>query len=219
MSKIKEAMGTALALNEAETKYLLAAAQQELSFERLLRFKKGVYEVGGETVPIGSEFLAHTTAWTKCWIKFRDKTVVDRKTYCVARNEKPPQREELDDNDETKWPRDPSGKPTDPWVYQFLLPLENLKTSEVVIFTTSSIGGRIAVGDLTEAYANRAQGGRTGQPIVTLEVAIMPTKNFGPVQRPKFQISGWDDAANTESAPKVHTPEEVDEDMDDRIPF
>ena len=53
MSKIKETMGTALALNEAETKYLLAAAQQESSFERLLKFKKGVYEASGETVPIG----------------------------------------------------------------------------------------------------------------------------------------------------------------------
>jgi hypothetical protein len=84
--------------------------------------------------------------WIKCWIKFVDRKVADRKMYRVALGEKPPEREDLDDLDKDNWPEGFDGEPADPWVYQYLLPLENIK-NEVIIFVTSSFGGKRAVAE------------------------------------------------------------------------
>ena len=73
----------------------------------------------------------------------------------MARGETPPLREALDDLDQASWPRGHDGKPADPWVFQYLLPLENLETGEVVIFVTQSVGGQRAVSDLAESYGKQ----------------------------------------------------------------
>ena len=105
-----------------EVDLIAAAAQEDAGFEKLLKFKKGVYESDGSEVPLESEFIAHCVGWTKCWIKFIDSKVVDRKMYRVADGRRAPDREELDDTDPSKWGKGPDGKPSDPWVYQYLLP-------------------------------------------------------------------------------------------------
>jgi hypothetical protein len=136
----------------------------------------------------------------------------------VALGERPPEREELDDPDEAKWPEGLDG-PADPWVYQYLLPLENVSSGEVVIFATSSFGGRRAVADLCSAYGKRAKRVTTcGQPIVALATVDMPTKKFGKVPRPHFEIVGWDDgtADNVEQPPPAVT---LGHELNDEIPF
>ena len=40
----------------------------------------------------------------------------DRKVYRVAYGERPPEREDLDDLDQDKWPEGLDGNPADPWV-------------------------------------------------------------------------------------------------------
>ena len=118
MSKIKDAMspGTDLALNKTEIDFLLAAAEKAASFEKILKFKKGTYEINDEEVPLGTEYLAHTTAWSRSWVKFLDGNLVEKKVYSVAKNEEPPERDELDALDQNEWPKDKNGKPLDPWV-------------------------------------------------------------------------------------------------------
>jgi hypothetical protein len=201
----------------SELENIQTAAQQDAGFGKFLKFKKGEYFIGEEEVALGTEYLAHTTAWTKSWIKFVDGERVEGKMYRVALGEKPPEREDLDDLDQDNWPEGLDGKPVDPWLYQYLLPLENLKNDEVIVFATSSFGGRRAVADLCSAYAKRNKKTGCGQPIIRLAKADMPTRKFGKVPRPEFQIIGWDDEkpGDVEIAP----PAESEDDFRDEISF
>lgn len=206
---------------------LLKAAEAAAGFEKILKFKKGAYEINEETIPLGTQYLAHVTAWAMSWVKFANGALVNKKVYSVARDEKPASRNDLDDLDESEWPKDRNGRPLDPWVFQNLLPMEDLETGEVCIFTTSSVGGKIAIGDLAKRYGTHVKNGHTGQPIVQLQTVDMPTRDYGDVARPAFRIDRWDDASPdvpvaeaTSVAPKkVHTKAEVDDDMADEIPF
>jgi hypothetical protein len=110
------------------------------------------------------------------------------------------------------------GKPSDPWVYQYLLPLENSATGEIVVFVTSSAGGRTAVADLCTAYVKRAKKApNCGQPIIKLATTEMPTRKFGKVLRPLFEVVRWDDADDIELIEPA--PLTSRGDMDDEIPF
>jgi hypothetical protein len=205
----------ALPANEAAN--IGNAANEDAGFEKLLKFKKGHYESDGVEVPLGTQFVAHCVGWTKCWIKFLDGNVADRKMYRVADGHRPPEREELDSHDMigVKDPR--SGLSMDPWVYQYLLPLEN-EAGDLVVFVTSSIGGKRAVADLCKSYSRRAQRTRTSDaPVIKLASGIMPSKLFGDVPRPLFEIVGWD--SNKEGIREVKAPETLRQEMDDEIPF
>jgi hypothetical protein len=206
----------ALPANEAAN--IGNAANEDAGFEKLLKFKKGHYESDGEEVPLGTQFVAHCVGWTKCWIKFLDGNVADRKMYRVAEGHRPPEREELDAKDMigVKDPR--SGLSLDPWVYQYLLPLEN-EAGDLVVFVTSSMGGKRAVADLCKSYSRRAQRTHTSeQPVIKLGSGIMPSKLFGDVPRPQFDVIGWD-SSNKEGIREVRPPETLRQEMDDEIPF
>ena len=87
--------------NEAEN--ILEAAREHAGFEKLLKFRKGKYFIGEEEIPLGTELVAYPLAWTKSWTKFTDSKGVDRQMYRVARGERPPERHELGDEDQTTW--------------------------------------------------------------------------------------------------------------------
>jgi hypothetical protein len=195
LNKLEKAQTEKLvAVGGTEAENILDAAQKDAAFEKLLKFRKGDYFIGEEPVPLGTKYIAHAIGWTKCWIKFVDGEVADRKVYRIALGEQPPEREDLDDLDQDNWPEGVDGKPADPWSFQYLIPLERISDGEVVIFTTSSFGGRRAVADLCAAYAKRTtKSAGCGQPIVRLAKAEMPTKKFGKVPRPHFEIVGWDE--------------------------
>jgi hypothetical protein len=181
-------------------------------------FSSSEYSIGEELVPLGTEFIAHAIGWTKSWIKFVDDEVVDRKVYRVALGERPPEREDLDDLEKDNWPEGIDGKPADPWSLQYLLPLEKTSDGEVVIFTTSSFGGRQAVADLCKAYAKRAEKNAScGQPIVKLAKTEMPTKKFGWVPRPQFEIVGWDEPSKDIDV--ISPPITSEGEFDDSVPF
>jgi hypothetical protein len=193
----------AVAIRSEEAEYILAAAKQDAGFDKILKFKKGVYVVDDKTIPLGTEFLAHTTAWTKCWIKFIDGEFMERKLYRVALGEQPAEREDLDDLDQSTWKLGIDGKPADPWILQYMLPMETLSSGDIVVFCSQSAGGKLAVSDICGAYARRCKKGVLGQPVVKLGCTMMPTKKFGDVQRPLFEVVSWDDgepAHNDESA-------------------
>jgi hypothetical protein len=215
-----------------EDENILNAAKQETKFDRLMKFRDGRdtnkwYFIQDDVIPLGTKYLAHATAWTKVWIKFVDGKRVAHKPYRVALKELPPPREELDDCDEASWPKR-DGKPNDPWVFQHLLPLENLETGEVVIFTTATVGGRIAVSELAEKYAEQKIAKRRanqhgGQPIIQLAWCEMPTKYGTKRPRPVFEIVGWDETeVSRASIPEETLTENTaadDDDMNDEIPF
>jgi hypothetical protein len=185
-------MNTQITTRNTEIENIHSAAQEDAGFEKMIKFRKGQFFIGEEEIPLGTEYLAHAAAWVKCWIKFIDGEPVDRKPYRVALGEKPPLREDLGCRDENEWPEDEDGHPTDPWVLQYLLPLENLKNGEVVIFVTSSHGGKQAVADLCNTFAKRTKKTGCGQPIIKLAKTTFPSNKYGPVLRPLFEVDGWD---------------------------
>src|SRR5262245_32491897 len=211
--------GNAIITNSAtEAQNILSAVQEDAGFGKILKFKKGEYLIGDDAVALGTEYLAHATAWTKMWIKFVDGKPVDRKTYRVARGERPPEREELDDP-ELIGQKDADGKSTDPLVFKYLIPLENISNDELVIFATSSVGGQQAVRELCDTYAKRIKKGLHGQPIIQLETGEMPSKKYGKVPRPNFPVIGWDDSGTPFENLAAATSAAKHDDMDDEIPF
>lgn len=207
----------ALAPRNTEIGNIHEAAQQDAGYEALLKFKKGDYFIGEQLIPLGSEYLAHTKAWTKSWIKFLDGAVTERKLYRVALGEKPAPREDLDARDENEWPEGLDGEPADPWVFQYLLPLEN-ENGEVIVFATSSVGGKRAIADLCDQYAKRTKKAGCGQPIIKLAKTDMSTKRFGKVPRPLFQIINWDRQEAADDM-EVIPPATSEDDFGDSIPF
>ena len=202
-----------------EASAIATAAQEDGGFEALLKFKKGVYSVSGEDVPLGRKYIAHCIGWTRCWIKFEHQQVVDRKMFPVREGKRPPDREQLDSTDPSTWQMGPNGAPSDPWVYQYLLPMEDVDTGDVVVFVTSSIGGKRGVADLCKAYSRRvARTGNSEQPIIKLAKAVMPTRMFGDVPRPMFEIIGWT-GDQVEGIREVKAPDTLKDEMDDEIPF
>lgn len=212
-----------------EANAIANAAEADAGFEKLLKFKKGVYVCDGEDVPLGSQYVAHCVGWTKCWIKFHDGKVVERRTYPVITGKVPPDREQLDElaldstgaplpaDHQPGWEPGLDGRPADPWVYQHLLPLEN-EQNELVLFVTSSVGGKRAVADLCKTYARRTSRiGNSEQPVIKLSKAIMPSKKFGDVPRPDFEIVGWD--TRREGIRTVNAPDTLRDEMDDEIPY
>jgi hypothetical protein len=197
---------TTITARGTEIENIHTAAQEDAGFEKLLKFKKGEYFIGEEEIALGTEYLAHAAAWVKCWIKFIDGEPVDRKPYRVALGEKPPLREDLDARDEDDWPKDDDGNPSDPWSLQYLLPLENLKNGEVVIFCTSSFGGT-------------HQKTACGQPIIKLAKTTFPSKKYGKVLRPLFEVTGWDQQGAPGDFDEVIPPVTSETDFQDEIDF
>lgn len=216
---------------DQEARNIADEAETDAGFMKMLKFKKGDYWCDGEEIALGTQLVAHAVAWTKAWIKFENRTVVERRIYRISKGEHAPERDRLVDAegkvmdaDESFWPMGINGKPADPWVYQYLLPMES-KNGEVRIFVASSFGGRRAVADVCSAWGRRrAKQPNCGQPIIKLEKLMMPTRNYGDVPRPYFEIIGWDegDAVFAGSGPDGGgIPDEVlrKQEFQDEIPF
>jgi hypothetical protein len=204
---------------EEEADALLAATE---GHEKLLKFVKGKYKVGDDEVPLGTQYIAHANQLTYCWIKFRDKKVVERRMGKAVEKWIPPERDELDDKDPATWEKGLDGKPKDPWLFQHLLPLEHLESGDLVIFTTGSVGGKIATEELVHQYARRLKRKSSrALPIVKLASKDMPTKLYGDVPRPHFEIDGWEDAPDAPigavNSGGPNSP--VASEMNDEIPF
>jgi hypothetical protein len=100
-------------------------------------------------------------------------------------------REDLGDDDESKWEIDQfTGKPRDPWIFQFWLVLEDVATNELYTFVTSSVTGCRAINNLLRHF-NRMQETKPGaDPIVKLVRSSYQHKKFGEVAIPMFRITG-----------------------------
>jgi hypothetical protein len=203
-----------IAVYQQEADNTLAAANED-SGQRLLKFKKGKYLDAADEVPIGTEYIAHHEAWLKSWIKFVDKQKVAQHIHNVAKGERPPARETLDDLDEVCWATGINGKPEDPWVLQSLLPLENPQTGEIIVFVASSQSGRRAVADLCRTCAHRKRSGRNYQPIIRLEAGTGKSLKFGEYAVPVFEIASWEGEAEKDLTPKDISQRE----FSDEIPF
>jgi hypothetical protein len=117
MTKAKQQLQTqktaAPAVQQYDNPWLEAAAEAGGEFGKLLKFVKGEWQIGEDTLSEGAEYIAFIDEVARGYVKFQDKAVVDRRIVKV-RDGKSPQREELDDSDSSEWETGDDGKPRDP---------------------------------------------------------------------------------------------------------
>ena len=196
------------------------AADSESNMQTMLKFKRGRYYMGDEEVPIGTKFIAHPVGWTKCWIKFVYQQFVERRMYRVAEAARVPERDELGDNDSKLWGPGMMGEHSDPWTLQYLLPLEDPDTGEVVVFVAGSVGGRRAVAGLCGTFARRRKRNpKSGSPVIALNAGEMPTARYGKVSCPILKLTGWTDVDGDAEIREVAAPTLKQDMDDDEIPF
>jgi hypothetical protein len=202
--------------------WLEAAAEADNDTGKLLKFVKGKWETGDDAVPEGTEFVAHIDQLVRDWIKFDDGKVVDRIIGKIADGFIPPQRKDLSDNDPADWrEKDADGRPRDPWVAQWFLPLIGVESGDVVTFVTGSKGGIAAVADLCRIYGHGKRNGLL--PIVALKTSSYKHKQYGRIETPGLSIVGWDGVPAAEATTIPVQPEKAaaaeNTDFEDEIPY
>jgi hypothetical protein len=235
MSKIKNAMmekqNDGQAVKEArkrneptiaavapENPWLEAAAEAGNPFGKLLKYVKGAWQLGDDEVPIGTKYIAYIDQLARGWIHFEDGAVVgDPIIIKIADGSKLPPREALGENDPTKWKeKDADGRPRDPWVCQWYLPLVAVSSGELNTFVTGSDGGNQAIANLCSVYGRKLHEGAL--PIVALQSTTYKHKKYGRIEKPELVIVGWHPILSTPAA-RHQVSATATVDMDDEIPF
>jgi hypothetical protein len=181
---------------------------------------KGKYEIGDDEVPSGTEYIAHIDQTCRGWVKFEDSKVVGRYIGKIADGFRPQPREELSDADPKKWKEeDADGKPRDPWVKQWFVPLIGVEGNDFVTFVTGSHGGANAICNLLRVYGHRMADGFL--PIIALKTSSYKHKKYGRIEEPDFPIVGWHGRpTNGKSGGNPNTGNAAaNVDLDDSIPF
>jgi hypothetical protein len=212
---------------------MAAAMRSKTGFDgTMLLFKKGRWTAGKDAVEMNDEELIALVDQSMLgWCKWEDRKPVDYHVGFVRDRYKPPRRHELGANDSSRWEK----RDIDPWQFTFFLPLADPETSELYIFSTTSRGGKDALADLQEAYADHEERDAGKAPRVGLSVGRYRHPSFGEVETPVFKILNWVDppairpirppastsALTIEGAAQPaaieHKPERVS--IDDDIPF
>jgi hypothetical protein len=127
--------------------------------------------------------------------------------------------------DKSEWPLNLNGVPEHPWKFTHYLYLLDASTGEISTFWTSTIGGNLAVSELSDqiVFMRRMRPG--AHPVVRLRAADMPTQYGGTKPRPRFQIASWKAADGTaQPAPQIAGPTAdvnppTEETLNDELPF
>jgi hypothetical protein len=193
-----------------------AAAEQEASVIRgtLLKFGDWRWSKGkeGTEVEEGTKLVALQTR--AAWVKWNDGKPCE---YIMRIAGKAlPEREELGDTDESKWPLGPDKQAKDPWQNTRFVYLIDPLTAEAFTFSTSSWGGRGAVNDLAAAISRVRAARPNAVPLIELQAQPHQTK-FGRKSKPFFKVIEWrgDDLAPPTPKP-LPAPANA---FDDQIPW
>jgi hypothetical protein len=140
-----------------------------------LLYKKRVWSLLGETVPMDKEYIAYPMEAMHGGAKWEDDRVVDQRIGRIVDKFPKFKREDF--------PADEDWKP------QVALLLEDPETGEFVTFVSASAGGSIGVDRLIKATARAVKKG-TGDlaPLVRLSTGTFPSPEFGTIDRPEFEI-------------------------------
>jgi hypothetical protein len=169
-----------------------------------------------EEVSQDTDFVALCDATLIGWMKFNEAAAPDRVMGLLYGDFRMPHRDELGDLDEGDWAVGLSGKPEDPWKHTMYLVLQQAGTSEMFTFTTSSVTGRRAVGNLLRHYDRMTYNHGDSYPVVRLKKGGFNHRDerIGWVATPAFAVVG---RAPKDSAVKPDTS--VGADLNDKLPF
>jgi hypothetical protein len=150
-----------------------------------IRFKDGDYVSFSDKIETeGRTFAAYDlrSGWQKL-----ERDVSPE--YCMRKPGEPkPSQPHVDKAD---WPLNLNGQPENPWRWTFYLYLLDIASGEALTFWTNTIGGRIAIGALTDQVSLMRRHRANAIPVISLESCDMPTQYGGTKPRPHFGIRGW----------------------------
>jgi hypothetical protein len=110
--------------------------------------------------------------------------------------------------DESDWPIGRlSGVPEHPWRLTHYLYLLDAATGEVSTFWSNTIGGRIAIDQLSDQVKFMRQAQPDAIPVVALESRDMPTQYGATKPRPHFRILGYKTRGSVGSQNMITGPE------------
>jgi hypothetical protein len=181
--------------------------------------KDGVYRKQSDDaqIPTGTEVAVVYDEIRIGWIKFGEKgQPPERKMGPAFAGFLPPAREELGDTDEAQWEVGLSGKPTDPWQFQVMVPMHDTKNGEMYIFGTTSITGRRECDKLIAACARMQKSEADFYPVVKLDVSGFEHRDsrIGWVRTPCFTRIG---KAPKSDASAAQTS--LGDNLDDEMPW
>jgi hypothetical protein len=172
-------------------KQIAAAMRSRNGFDAtLLLFKKGLWTAGKDASAMdGVELAALVNELMTGWAKWEDKRPADYVVGRVADGFKPPKRNQLGDTDRSLWDFD-----KDPWQFGFYLPLADPKSGQLYVYQTSSHGGKNAIANLLDTYTDFCEREGTDKvPLISLASDHYAHQEFGRVNVPMLDISGWID--------------------------
>jgi hypothetical protein len=214
---------TAVAVPE-ETSPWREAANEEAgaSFGTLLKFVKGDWLVGEEQTKVAptATFVVNMQEYWRGWVKWIDKQPPEHMIGRVVDRHRVHLREELGDLDQSRWESDSNGVKRDPWQRVVYLIMRGTDSDDFITFTSTSDGGRKAVGKLCDRFDRLRHSHPAQMPVVSLTSESYQHKEYGKVLKPKFNVVGWDywdDAAKED--PKGTLQQQRDEEMNDDVPF
>jgi hypothetical protein len=171
----------------------------------------------GEPVTDGIDFIALCDQTMIGLIRFNGEgNPPDYKMGLLYDGFQMPDRKALGDIDPSQWELGLDGKPSDPWRHFNYLVLQRGDTGEMFTYTTASVTGRRAVGNLLRHYDRLQKTHPDMYPVVRLKTGGFNHRDerVGWVQVPVFAVVGRhakDDAAKPDSSPQA--------DFDDSIPY
>ena len=186
----------------------------EFGSQTRLAFKKGVWSVNDEKVDEGTQYIALIDRLTRGFIKFNGDDPPELRIALVTSN-KVPQRHELGDVDRDEWEVGDDGKPKDPWVECWQLPLMPVDApGELLTFATNSVGGRTAIADLCGIYNRSPRNGLL--PIIEIRTSSFYNKKtrsdtFVPV----LKLVSWHNTAPVQ----IESENPAPFDPSDEVPF
>jgi hypothetical protein len=144
---------------------------------------------GEPTIINGRRLLAAVPDLLVGWQKFEDNKPIHVGIGRVRDSHVPPTRDTLDDNDSKRWRK----KDVDPWALTWYLALYDLETRETFVFTTGTSGGKDALAELQDAFADHNESADTVEwPLVELG-SDNYTNSFGKmIYRPQLNNVGWE---------------------------
>jgi hypothetical protein len=155
---------------------------------RLLKFVSGNYVTReGETIDSKREFIL--LGLVKVVQKFVNKKLID--TIIVPTRENFPNIDKMNEAaPREEWGTDLNGKPVGPYVSVLVLKLLDALTMDRYVFVTSSTGGKIAFGDISDKIKliRRIKGANVTAAIVCEMVRMRSQYNPHGVPRPHFRI-------------------------------
>jgi hypothetical protein len=199
----------------------------------LLLFKKGDWTAGPDAIGMnGRRLVALVDETMYGWSRWENKRATDYIVGRVADRYRPPRRSELGDTDKSVWDFD-----KDPWQLGYFLPLADPDKAQLYIYATSTRGGKDAVANVLEAYADFIEQEKAAKlPLIELSADHYKHPEFDRVEVPVFEIMGWVDRpknikqikAPPAAAPLIPAQPQIEHapapapkrtDFDDAIPF